>query len=136
MRKHHTSMLAAKPDPIVEETEGKIHVLSDTPWKSECLLLTPTFEVYDPTIEQWKSLPEPSFHMEGWLGSQIFEVIYHSVVGYTLYVLAASELDYHDYYYFYNVNDRNWTLLGKLVDKLPVPYPFTPLCVDCIFLAS
>ena len=44
-------------------------------------------------------------------------------------MLAASDLDNHDYYYSYNVNEGNWTLLGKSVDKLPVPYPFTPLCV-------
>ena len=29
-RKHHTSMLVAKPTPIVEEIEGKIYVLFGT----------------------------------------------------------------------------------------------------------
>ena len=49
--KLHTSMLAGKPSPIVEEFEGKIYVLSGYPWQSYCLLPTPTFEVYDPLIE-------------------------------------------------------------------------------------
>ena len=129
LRKHHTSMLAAKPIPIVEEIEGKIYVLSRTPWQLECLLPTPTFEVYDLMIEQWKPLPKPPFHEECWPSSQIFRVIYHCAVGTTSYVLTASELDYCDYYYSYNVNDGHWKLVGKLVDELPVPYPFTPLSV-------
>ena len=129
LRKHHTSMLAAKPIPIVEEIEGKIYVLSGTPWQAECLLPVPTFEVYDPSIEQWKPLPEPPFHEQRLPRSQIYKVIYHSVVGTTIYVLALSDRDYSNYYYSYNVNEGNWKLVGKSVDKLPVPYPFTPLCV-------
>ena len=81
--KHHTSMLAGKPSPIVEEIEGKICVLSGSPWQSYCLLPTPTFGVYDPLIEQWKALPDPPFHASRFKDSQNFGVLAYSVVGTT-----------------------------------------------------
>ena len=124
--KHHTSMLAAKPTPIVEEIEGKIYVLSGTPSQSYCLLPTPTFEVYDPLIEQWKPLDQPPFYREGCSNCQEFEVIDHSVLGTTIYVLTFNLMDEFYHYYSYNVNDGNWKFLGESEDKLPVPYHFTP----------
>ena len=121
--KHHTSMLAGKPSPIVEEIEGKIYVLSGSPWQSYCLLPTPTFGVYDPLIEQWKALPDPPFHASRFKDSQNFDVLAHSVVGTTLYVMAWSHIDYFDIYFSCNVNDGNWKIIGKSIIEVPVGVP-------------
>nr|CAN72241.1 hypothetical protein VITISV_000708 [Vitis vinifera] len=52
-----------EPDSITNfQIEGKIYVLSGAPWHMDCLLPTPTFEVYDPLVGKWEALPEPPFY--------------------------------------------------------------------------
>ena len=74
-------------------------------------------------IELWEPLAEPPFHEARWFDCQKFEVIDHFLVGTTIYVLALTLIDFHDYYYYYyysyNVNEGNWKFLRKSEVELP-----------------
>ena len=87
------------------------------------------FEVYDPLIEQWKTLPNPPFHASRFKDSQNFDVLAHSVVGTTLYVMAWSHIDYCDCYYSCKVNHINWKIIRKSVSEVPIGVPLMALYI-------
>ena len=121
-------MLAEKPSPIVAEIEGKIYVLSGAPWHMDCLLPTPTFEVYDPLVGKWEALPEPPFYAaHSSSDCYDYHVLDYSEVGTTIYVVPA---DYGGENYFsYCVNDKEWKSLGKSPPNVGIPDSQSPCCL-------
>ncbi|KAJ9703240.1 hypothetical protein PVL29_004860 [Vitis rotundifolia] len=114
-RKHSLTMLAPKTSPIIEEIEGKIYVLSGPACHYEGLLPNPSFEAYDPSLDQLEALDLPHFYRENRYSDPEYIVHGHSVVGTDIVVLAGEQ------YYYYIVKDRNWEL-----GETPIPRPLLP----------
>ncbi|KAL6345112.1 hypothetical protein AAG906_013596 [Vitis piasezkii] len=116
-RKHSLTMLAPKTSPIIEEIEGEIYVLSGPACHYDGLLPNPSFESYDPSLDQLEALDLPHFHWENCYNDPEYLVHGHSVVGTEIFVLAGEQ------YYSYSIKDRTWF---HELGEIPIPRPLLP----------
>ena len=117
---HCLTMQAPKTSPIIEEIEGKIYVLAGPSFHYKDFMPIPAFEVYDPSLHRFETLPTPPFYSRKNYTDPDCIIHGHSVVGTTIYVRAGEK------YYSYSIRRREWDYLGKSADEIPLQEHLLP----------
>ncbi|RVW16072.1 hypothetical protein CK203_022542 [Vitis vinifera] len=107
-------MITEKPSPIIVEFGGKLYVLSGPSWHYNHPLESPTFEVYDPSLDEFEPLPDPPFYIDNNFNSYDCAVAGYCLVKSSIYMLVGNRC------YCYRIQDNQWDADGTSMDEIGV----------------
>ncbi|KAJ9703250.1 hypothetical protein PVL29_004870 [Vitis rotundifolia] len=108
-------MITEKPSPIIVEFGGKLYVLSGPSWHYNHPLEPPTFEVYDPSLDEFEPLPDPPFYINNNFNSYDCVVAGYCLVQSSIYMWVGNRC------YCYRIQDNQWDADETGVHKYALP---------------